>query len=280
MSIEAIIEVVILGIVQGIAEFLPISSSGHLTIAAALMQSGSQPGTGKLALNIALHAGTLFSILVIFRKDVLNLLKTPSLLISIFIATIPAVVVGFTLKDQIEALFDTPLIVGFCLLVTAGLLWLTLLKTTKEPPEKEPTEKEPTGDSYDAMFQKIPNWKIALLIGAFQAIAILPGISRSGSTIVAGLLLGLSRSESARYSFLMAIPVIGGATLLLIKDLVEAGDAGTEIPLLLLGAFVSFLVGIVALKWLLAWLKKGRLHWFAYYCATVGIATICWQLLA
>lgn len=262
MSAQDIWEVVILGIVQGIAEFLPISSSGHLVVADELLGSNTNDSSQKLALNIALHLGTLFSIVVIFWKDLIAVLKSPKMIVAVILATIPAVIIGFTLKDQIEGLFETPLLVGCCWICTAGLLLVTTRFRSKEDPP-----------------DSIPSWKIALLIGCFQAVAILPGISRSGSTIVAGLILGLSREVSARFSFFMAIPVIGGASLLLFKDLLEEGADRSEIPLLVIGGIVSFVVGIFALKWLLNWLKKGRLHWFAYYCALVGVATITWQLL-
>ena len=184
-----------LGIVQGVAEFLPISSSGHLVLAEALIAkffSNSAMNLGdaeeNLALNIALHVGTLGSITVVYRKTIQNTLRQPRLLLAIVVATLPVVVVGLLLRDQIESAFGSTLAVGCALCVTAGLLWIT-------PRFDQGTVELPQVDL-----------KQALLVGLFQAIAPVPGISRSGSTIVGGLIAGLSRDAAAAFSFLIAIP--------------------------------------------------------------------------
>jgi undecaprenyl-diphosphatase len=265
MSGSELVEVIILGVVQGISEFLPISSSGHLVIVDELMRqiSGrSVSAEGSLQMNIALHVGTLLSILVVYRTDLLKLLWQPRLCGAIVLATLPVVVVGFTLKDHIEHAFQTPLAAGCGLLATAGFL----LAGQRFERNSFPLENFPL--------------RCALAVGLFQAIAIMPGISRSGSTIAGGLLSGLRRDAATTFSFFIAIPAISGAAVLMAKDLLKA-DAGAESPAaLLIGAIVAFLVGIVALRTLLRIISQRRLHWFAYYCLTVAVLTISWQLLA
>lgn len=265
---QPVFEAIILGIVQGIAEFLPVSSSGHLVIVDHLLfpDADLSQSAEKLELNIALHLGTLFSILVVYRKDLWAILYQPRQMAAIVIATIPIVIIGLTLKDQIESAFNTPLIAGCGLLVTATLLFLTRFF------QREESDFAGNGAS--------PSLFKAVLIGAFQAIAIVPGISRSGSTITGGLLVGLTNTSAARFSFLIAIPAISGAAILSGKDMLEEGKPIENLMPLFVGLVTAFIVGLVSLNWLLKLITKGRLHWFAPYCATVGIATIIWQLLA
>lgn len=248
-----LMEMVILAIVQGIAEFLPISSSGHLVIIGALLGETSE----SAAVEIILHTGTLASILVVYWRRILLLLTSDRRVIPLLVVgTIPAVVVGLMIKVYFEHILKDPLLAGCMLLVTAGLL-LTLRRL---PPQ--------TG-----VYSRFRWWQ-ALLVGCFQAFAILPGISRSGATIFGGRLLGLRGPDAVTFSFLLAIPAISGATVLAVKDLHQEGASGDDMLLLLVGAVISCAVGIFALQWLIRWSQKERLHWFAYWCAPVGLLVI------
>ncbi|MDA8746252.1 undecaprenyl-diphosphate phosphatase [Rubripirellula amarantea] len=250
-------ETLILAVVQGIAEFLPISSSGHLVILGALMGQTSESPT----LEVILHAGTLGSILVVYWRRILNLLSSDRRVIPLLIiGTLPAVVVGLTIKTSFEHILKNPLLAGSCLIVT-GIMLIVLGKL-------KPREGNYQGMSYVGAF----------LVGCFQAFAILPGISRSGSTILGGRMLGLKNDDSVTFSFLLAIPAICGATLLTLKDVYEQYSAGLpmeyDIATLVIGAAVSFGVGIVALNWLIKWSASNRLHWFAWWCIPAGIAVV------
>jgi undecaprenyl-diphosphatase len=262
-----VLQAVILGIVQGIGEFLPISSSGHLVIAGELLDqaTGTRTDSGeKLMMNVTLHAGTLLSILIVYQREILKLRLQPRVCLMLILASIPAAAVGFTLKDFFERVFETPLVAGVALFGTAGLLVIG-----------QRLEKNVL--SYEQL-----TLRQSLFIGLFQAFALIPGISRSGSTISGGLICGLKRDSAAAFSFLMAIPVIGGAALLELKDVVtgEAAVSQDFVAALLAGGVTAFVVGLFSLRWLIALIAKGRLHWFAYYCAAVGTATIIWQLAA
>ncbi|WP_153555933.1 undecaprenyl-diphosphate phosphatase [Roseimaritima sediminicola] len=246
-------EVWVLAVVQGIAEFLPISSSGHLVVLGALMGGQSESAT----LEIILHSGTLASILVVYWQRILALLRSDRRVIPLLvIGTLPAVVVGLTLKTQFEAMLKNPLLAGCMLLVTAAMLaalrWI------------------PRGERAYQQF----SWAGALAVGCFQAFAILPGVSRSGSTIVGGRLLGLRNEDAVTFSFLLAIPAILGATVLAVKDLVEQPPSGEGLSVLLSGAVVAFVVGVVSLRWLIRWSQLGRLDWFALWCFPVGLTVI------
>ena len=258
-----ILEAVILGIVQGIGEFLPISSSGHLVIAGELLElvtGNKKENDEKLLLNVVLHAGTLGSILVVYWKEVWELRVQPRVCMMLVLASIPAAFLGFTMKDYFEQVFATPLIAGVALFGTAGLLILG-----------QRLEKS------ELNYEDLPLRK-SFLIGLFQAGALIPGISRSGSTIAGGLMLGLQRKSAAAFSFLMAIPVIGGAVLVEMRDIFKGETVVGSPVALIVGAVVSFVVGLVCLKWMVGLIAKGKLHWFAYYCVAVGTATVVWQL--
>lgn len=260
------IYVAVLAILQGVSEFLPISSDGHLVIGKTLLGqiwTGVLSEQGGIQLEVALHFGTLGSILVVFWNDLWSLRRDRRLCLLVVVASIPAGLIGLTFKHQLEALFQSSLVAGCGLIVTAAFLLIGQLATSERYSERN-----------------LPFWA-AFVVGCFQAVAILPGISRSGSTISAGLLVGMQRTSAATFSFLMAVVAIGGAVVLEAKDLVFDGEplaypAGT----LALGIAISFVVGIVALKVLMRVLKGRQLHWFAYYCLAVGTATIAWQLLA
>jgi undecaprenyl-diphosphatase len=256
-----VIEIVILAIVQGIAEFLPISSSGHLVILNDLMTEGELSESPTL--EVILHAGTLGSILVIYWRRILDLLSRDRRVISLLIVgTLPAVVVGLTIKIQFEYVLRYPMLAGAMLLVTATMLVIL-------------GRLRPRDGHYQSMTHAA-----AFAIGCFQAFAILPGVSRSGSTILGGRLLGLKNEDSVTFSFLLAIPAILGATVLTLKDVVEQmrENVALEYSLgeLFTGAALSFLVGIFALKWLIGWSRQDRLHWFAWWCYPVGILVLAY----
>ncbi len=180
----------------------------------------------------------------------------PRVVLAIIVATLPIVVVGLCLRDELKTAFSSPLAAGVCLLVTAMLLWWTQFIDRGEKSLNEITLRE------------------AVIVGLFQTIAPLPGISRSGVTIVGGLLAGLSRRTAADFSFLIALPAIGGAATLEGLDMIHQGVDGQTLLLMTTGALVAFVVGIVALKWLLAIIVARRLHQFAWYCAVIGLLTI------
>ncbi len=248
-----LIEATILGIIQGLTEFLPISSSGHLVIGQALLEI-EQPGN---EFEILVHLGTLASVLVVFFDDIKSLLlsldskKTQIFILFILIGTLPAIGIGLGFKDLLKSLFDDISAVGFALLFTGLVLY---------------------GSSFIKKGNKEHTYLTSILIGCAQAVAIIPGVSRSGMTISAALYLGLSSKEAARLSFLLAIPAISGAGLLTALDV----DSGFLLPfsISLAAIFSSFVVGVFALKWLLGWLEQGKFHYFGIYCFAVGIITL------
>ncbi len=248
--------IILLAIVQGITEFLPISSSGHLVVLESLFDLKD-----KVTVNIMLHVGTLAAILVFYWRRIWALLDKDCRVISLLVVgSIPAAIVGIPLKKYGDEALKNPLLAGCMFLVTGAMLvWVRRCK---------PGETECRDLGYGR----------ALLIGVFQAFALLPGISRSGSTIVAGLGTGLRRDEAATFSFLLAIPAIGGAGLLEVKDLMEQSTSSTPVLALVVGGLVSFLVGLAALAWLVRWIQKGQLHYFAWWVLALGPIVIAWQL--
>lgn len=266
-----IIKAIVLGIVQGLTEFIPISSSGHLVIIPWLLGWTSQ----SLLFDTVLHWGTLLSIIAVFWHDlwmifvatlsslVRRTLADPNARLGWFIVvgSIPAAVTGILFKDSFEALFNSPLAVGFCLLITAALLTVS---------ERLAQRKNPSDDLTTM------SWRQAILIGLAQAIALAPGISRSGSTMATGLATGLRRAEAARYSFLLGTPAFFGAALLQLLDTLEVApsEVTAQLPELLIGAVVSALVGYVAIRGLLAYLRRRSLYLFAIYCVIVGLIVI------
>jgi undecaprenyl-diphosphatase len=284
MSLDGLFKVLFLAVVQGIAEFLPISSSGHLVVLDKLHQrffGGGGTPQENILLNVILHVGTLASILVVYRRDLWELRRKPRLCLAIVLATIPAALVAWKLRSYVKATFDMPLVVACGWTVTAGLLWYSQRLGRRERPLEGLTLAD------------------ALKIGCFQALALLfRGVSRSGSTIAGGLFTGLQRDAAASFSFLIAIPAIAGAAvvegaplfkLLLVRLGVLSIVSGTaaEQPadlvggysplVLVIGAFVSFVVGLTALRWLLRIITQRGLDGFVYYCLTAALLTFAWQ---
>ncbi len=254
-----IISTVILGILQGATEFLPVSSSAHLVVGQELL-GVQQPG---MLMEVALHLGTLLSVVVYFRRDLARLARG-SLLAGrvgsavrrevgyLALATLPAVVVALTLADQVSVAFENVALVGAMLLVTSVVLVTSRFTHSRE----------------DARI----TWLVALIIGSAQAVAILPGISRSGLTIVAGLWLGLGGVAAARFSFLLAVPAILGAGLLQALEVVRSGVAPTAG--LALGLVVAAVTGYAVIAWLLDIIRKKRLYLFAGYTLLLGLTVI------
>lgn len=279
MDAEKLIQVVILGIVQGIAEFLPISSSGHLVIVESLLP-GESSLEESLTTNIALHLGTLGSILFVYRKDWGQIITNWRLLMMIVLATIPIVIVGISLKDLLEQAFNTPAVAATGLFVTAALLWFSegLERKPSASGQNEQSQNSESVESSSAESSGTPSWKQALIVGLFQAVAIIPGISRSGSTIAGGVMSGISREQATKFSFLIAIPAISGATLLQVVSALKNPEGHSLDLTLVVGALVAFLVGIVALEGLLKIVRQRRLRWFSIYCLTVAVLTWGWIL--
>lgn len=260
----------LLGLIQGLTEFLPISSSGHLVLGKYFLGAATEAG---ITFEVVVHFGTLCSIILYYRNILWELiqsgvqfLKSPQqqkddpqihLLGFILISMIPAMIVGFTLEDTIEDIFMNPLVVSGMLILTGVILFLTKFAPSNQKPV---------------------NLKNSFIIGLAQAFAILPGISRSGSTISTALYLGVKREDAANFSFLMVIPVIAGAMLLKMIEMVEIGISDTQVLSLLVGFFTAFISGYYALKYLILILKKKGFHYFAYYCWILGAAGLIYFL--
>jgi undecaprenyl-diphosphatase len=242
------IDTIILAILQGLTEFLPISSSGHLVIGQKLLNI-NLPGN---AFEVALHLGTLMSVITVFRGEIKAIIFNLSdssnqyYISALVFGTIPALLVGLLLRDSISLIFDDIRFVSLSLICT-GIMLMTSKFIVKRNVKL-------------TLF-------IGLLIGLAQAAAIIPGISRSGATICMGILMGLSAPEAARFSFLLSIPVIIGAGLLTAIN-IKTIPFGFDI--VLLGIFFSYLVGWMSLKWLLTILNSGKLYWFGIYCLIIG----------
>lgn len=266
------LQALLMGLLQGLTEYLPVSSSGHLTIAASLF---GIDGEENLTFTIAVHVATVLSTLVILWKEIVWILKglvdTKSLrhdgklneaqryTLAILVSMIPVGIVGVFFKDYVEEVFGAGLlIVGCCLLITACLLIFSYYAHPRQ--KKEVSIKD------------------AFIIGLAQAVAVLPGVSRSGSTIATGLILGNKKERLAQFSFLMVIPPILGEAMLDIlkamKDGVETTTAGISITAITLGFAAAFTSGCLACKWMINIVKRGKLIWFGIYCAVVGLLCI------
>jgi undecaprenyl-diphosphatase len=251
----------LLGIVQGISEFLPISSDGHLVISETLLGVGEE---GGLSFVIAVHLGSLVALLVFYRARVLGLASglltrdaaALTHIAKLALGTLPAVVIGLTLKDRVEEAFRTPWLAGAGLLLT-GVFLITTRRTQPRASALAPTNAQ------------------ALAIGCAQALAILPGVSRSGSTIALALALGVAPLAAAEFSFLLGIIAIVGAAVLDLPDLLAAGSGSAAAPMLL-GAALAAISGLAALSVLRRVIASQRFHQFAYYCWAVGAAFLAY----
>jgi undecaprenyl-diphosphatase len=262
-----LLESILLGILQGVTEFLPVSSSGHLVLAQELLNRNLDQ---SITFEIVVHFGSFFSILIYFWARIIELLKNFIIFLSrpaqyaaewsnnydarisvyILVSMIPAGIVGFTLRSNLESAFASPVLVSAMLLVTGCILYLNKFVS---PKDGKVTPRN------------------AIIMGFAQACAMIPGISRSGTTITTGVLLGMKREDVADFSFLMLLPVIAGAMLLEAKELMEFG-AGDVVAITLVAAFLASLIsGYYSLKFLIKLFKQQGLHFFAYYCWSVGL---------
>ena len=261
-----IVDSIILGIIQGLTEFLPVSSSGHLELGKAILGDNSVPEE-SLLFTVVLHFATALSTIVVFRKDILSLIKGVlrfewnedlQFVSKIAVSMIPAVIVGLFFEEQLEALFGgNILLVGCMLIITAILLFLA--------------------DKAKDTNKKV-SFKNAFIIGVSQAIAMLPGISRSGATISTSVLLGNDKTKAARFSFLMVVPLIFGK---IAKDVLSGEltyDSG-NFTSLSIGFIAAFVAGLFACTWMIALVKKSKLSYFAIYCVIVGAIAIVFSLL-
>ena len=267
------IEAILLGIVQGLTEFLPVSSSGHLAIGKALF--GIE--TTDLSFEVIVHAATVLATIVVFWKDILALLQglfkfkfnaETRYICLILLSMIPVFIVGMFFKDQVESIFGSGLlVVGFALLVTAFLLFLSETLEVRRA-----VQAGNDGGQAGNGGQKM-TWKSALWMGLAQAVAVIPGLSRSGSTIATGLICGVKKEEVTRFSFLMVlIPILGEAFLDVVGGDFVQSSVGV-LPLIL-GFLAAFVSGLFACRVMIAMVKKARLRWFALYCAIVGLICI------
>lgn len=276
------LQALIMGLLQGLTEYLPVSSSGHLTIASELF---GIDGESNMTFTIAVHVATVLSTLVILGSEIGKILKgmcnplSPRSLkgngtflnrlnpdqryvLNILVSMIPIGIVGVFFKDKVEDIFGSGLlVVGICLLLTAALLTFSYLA--------RPRQRENISLGH------------AFIIGLAQAVAVLPGLSRSGSTIATGLLLGDKKEKLAQFSFLMVIPPILGEALLDVLKMVKGEETtgGIDTLPLIVGFVAAFISGCAACKWMIGIVKKGKLIYFAYYCAIVGVASIVYSLL-
>lgn len=264
------LEALILGLIQGLTEFLPVSSSGHLELGKALFGIHS---TESMTFTIVVHAATVLSILVVFRKDIISLLKSlftfknnedNRYILKLLISAVPVVILGVMYGDELKELFTANvLFVGLMLIVTGGLLtWAHYAKDGK---------------------RKI-SFLDSIIIGVAQAIAVIPGISRSGATISTALILGNKKSEAARFSFLMVIlPILGAVGKDIYDNYISASTVATteqiSISALSIGFIAAFVSGLLACTWMLKLVKNSKLIYFAIYCVVVGLFAIAYVLL-
>ncbi len=266
-----LLQAIILGIVQGLTEFLPVSSSGHLVLLENIL--GLPPG--DLSLEVVLHLATLMAVCLAFRRRLAKMVQavfrarirwhngrlTASdenlrLFFLLVVATVPAGLLGYLFEDRVEQLFSSPLPASLGLLFTGAVLF---------------------GTRWPRRSESRLEWRRSLIIGLAQALAIVPGISRSGATISAGIYSGIKQERAAEFSFLLSIPIILGAGLFKLKD-IAADWAGQEARGLLLAGLTAGVFGFLAIRVLLRVIRKRRLEYFAYYCWAAGIAGLIWSL--
>ena len=264
-------QAIILGLVQGLTEFLPVSSSGHLTIGRELL---GVEASGDLVFEVTVHAATVFATIVVFWKPILRLLKglfkfkyndETDYIFKIAVSMIPVFIVGMFFKDYVEELFSSLAVVGGALLVTAALLFFS------DRAKPRDTQKSPAARNGISYLQ-------AFIIGVGQAFAVVPGLSRSGTTISTGLLCGVKRSDVAQFSFLMVlVPILGEAFLDLVGGETLTSSIGV-LPLVL-GFISAVAAGLLACRLMIALVKKAKLKWFALYCAIAGLTVLICTLV-
>lgn len=273
------LDALILGVVQGLAEYLPVSSSGHLEIFREILGIDI-PSDKILQFDIILHAATVCSTIVVlwpmFSKLLVSFFsfKRDSeyyMVWKILLSCVPIAIVGVFFKDYVEEFFGgSLLLVGVCLIITAALLAFAHF-----------SDRTPSGAMVPAEKGRDITWADAFIIGCAQAVAVLPGLSRSGTTIATGIVIGDKRSKVAYFSFLMVIIPILGEALLDLKDLVvtpsQQGDTSVGVGALMIGFFSSFFVGCAACKWMIELVRKGKLVWFSIYCVVMGVICILWR---
>jgi undecaprenyl-diphosphatase len=261
-----IMTAILLGIIQGLTEFLPVSSSGHLVLAQSMIKDFSQPG---MLFDVLLHGATLGAVFVYFRRRVFELLLSPLGLFSndykviyfenkrffwgIIIASIPTAIIGLTLEDKVEGIFGTPAMVGYFLILTSVLLLIS--------------------DRFNGKSQ-ISNGT-SFIIGIIQGLAVIPGISRAGSTTAVGLFLGIRREEIAEFTFLMSVPAILGAIILQSRHLTALPEG--QLMVYGVGMLAAFLSGLIAIGLMVYFIKRASLKGFALYCLLAGITAIVWM---
>ncbi len=292
-------EALILGVVQGLTEFLPVSSSGHLEIGQALLGTTSEE---NLTFAIVVHTATVLSTLVILWHEIAWLLKgtfttakwntEKDYAAKIIVSMIPVFVVGMFFKEHVESFFGNGLLlVGCCLLLTAFLLWLSefITKSRQEKVLAELVQARDTAtDNADLVLESKESgndvsYGSAFVIGLGQALAVLPGLSRSGTTIATGLLCGIKKSKVAQFSFLMVmIPILGEAFLSLLDLLKEPANAGDSISVLslIIGFFASFITGCFACRFMINIVKRQKMIYFAIYCLLAGIFAITYHFMS
>jgi Uncharacterized bacitracin resistance protein len=264
------LQALILGLVQGLTEFLPVSSSGHLTIGREIL---GVEAAEDLVFEITVHVATVLATIIVFRKQIWKLLcglfkfkynDETDYILKICVSMIPVFIVGMFFKDKVESLFSSLLVVGLALVVTAMLLFFSDVYGGRARASAK-------------WYRNGIGWWQALTVGLGQALAVVPGLSRSGTTISTGLLCGMKRSDVAQFSFLMVlIPILGEAFLDLVGGDMAASSVGT-VPLIV-GFLAAFFSGLFACKVMIALVKKAKLRWFALYCALVGLAVIIFTM--
>jgi len=274
-----LIDALILGIIQGLTEYLPVSSSGHLEIFKHIL-GVDLPEDENLQFSVIVHAATVLSTIVVLWPMFSRLCKSFftfrrgrdfDYVCKILLSCIPVGIVGVFFKHQVEEIFGSGLVVvGICLCVTALLLLFAWLSDSRA---MLPASGVKSSGGRDI------SWSDAFVIGCAQAVAVLPGLSRSGTTIATGIMLGDRRSEVASFSFLMVILPILGECLLDVKDMMGAGDPAGETGLaaLAVGFVAAFIVGCLACRWMIGLVKKGKLVWFSIYCVIMGVICILWH---
>ena len=243
---------VILGLVQGLTEFLPVSSSGHLILFQKLLNVNLE--AGELFLGVMLHIGTLIALIIVFAKQILNALKSPPVLLYLIIATVPAAIIGLLFADKIDEIFYGTKYLGAFFLLTA-LLLLAAERLSKR-----------------ALDGKAPGIKSSVAMGFMQAAAVFPGLSRSGATLTGGAAMGLKRQENANFSFMMSIPIIGGAALVEIyKQFIKGpGLPQGDMAAVLLGMAAAGISGYLAIRFMLKIIKKANYKWFSLYLIVIA----------